>query len=412
MDCYLCRAKDPTACTRRFCPVVTQRLVKQNIVKRIDKDFYGNSPPSIFIGSRLKHPEVNVGILSPLAGKDEAMQYDNPYHWIDGSYSIEEVAGLRSSLINSRTKTTVKSIREPSKLLSLMQEIGLAKKTVSVEIQLKKKLQAGLSFNQIHSPFGPSGNIEKAQAQENISISRQVDKVYSDTDLKAAPGLVHLYKRGFKEHQLTQFLSVGSLGLKKNRIFVPTRNSITATDDIITKNLLEDVRKFPVIDEYVLFEGNFFGNYYYILLFPEIWSFELFESYLPGSIWNFSETVEFGTDYEGFQGRKRYVKETAGGYYATRLPIVEYLHKRKKQASVLVVRFETPEYSVPLGVWVVRSASQKTMSNKFSKFSSKEALLKEVENKVFEKYKIRLDGIFGKSILLRTMKEQMKLFSF
>jgi len=27
---------------------------------------FSNSPPSVFIGSRLKYPAVNVGILSPL----------------------------------------------------------------------------------------------------------------------------------------------------------------------------------------------------------------------------------------------------------------------------------------------------------------------------------------------------------
>src|SRR3989344_4322380 len=412
MRCSLCQAENPTSCNRRFCPVMTQRLIKQNIVKRIDKEFYANSPPSIFIGSRLKYPEVSVGILSPLVGKEEAEHYDNPYYWTEHNYSIEEVAGLRSSLINSRFPTQITNIRSPTKLLDLTKEVGLAKKAVHLEITLKKKLQGGTTVNKIHSPFGPTGPLQKATATENISRDQHVEKVTNDTDMKAVQALMHLYKRGFKEHQLTQILSVGSIGLKKNRRLVPTRFSITATDDTIGKELLKEIKNYQIIKDYLLFEGNFFGNYYFIAVFPEVWSYELFEGYIPGSIWNFSGQLEWSTDSETVYGRKNYASNTVGGYYAARLPILEYLKEQKRQASILVIRLETPEYSAPLGVWVVRTAAQKTMKNQPLKYSSKEELLKEMKEHIKKRFGERCTEVFERSKLVKTVNTQKKLFDF
>ncbi len=92
------------------------------------------------------------------------------------------------------------------------------------------------------------------------------------------------------------------------------------------------------------------GNCYLIMFLPNVWNYELFELYLPGSSWNPSQEIRASTDYESYSGRKNYAFATAGGYYATRLPILEYLNKMKKQASVLVIRIETPSYWASLGV--------------------------------------------------------------
>jgi len=154
------------------------------------------------------------------------------------------------------------------------------------------------------------------------------------------------------------------LGLKKNKKLVPTRWSITATDDTIAKELLKKVRDYQIIENYELFFGEFLGNCYLILALPRIWSYELFELYLPNTSWNPSTQIKASTDFEEYQGRKEYAFETAGGYYASRLPIVEYLNSIKKQASVIVIRLETPSYWAALGVWVVRESVRKALTNK------------------------------------------------
>ena len=67
----------------------------------------------------------------------------------------------------------------------------------------------------------------------------------------------------------------------------------------------------------------------------------------------------YSTDYESYEGRKEYAEETAGGYYACRLPVLEKMKEIRRQGSCLDLRFITPEYHVPLGVWVCRGSRQK-----------------------------------------------------
>lgn len=74
--------------------------------------------------------------------------------------------------------------------------------------------------------------------------------------------------------------------------------------------------------------------------------------------------IKASTDVEDFYGRKTYASNTAGGYYAARLPILEYLEKEKKQASVIAIRIELPSYWASLGVWVCREAMKKTLDRK------------------------------------------------
>jgi len=199
------------------------------------------------------------------------------------------------------------------------------------------------------------------------------------------------------------------LGLKKNKILVPTRWSITATDDTIGKFLLEKIRDYPWLENYELFFGEYLGNQYLILLFPNVWSYELFELYSPGSSWNPSTEMKASTDLEWFSGRKDYATATAGGYYATRLKILEYLESIKKQASVLVIRLETPSYWAGLGVWVVRESVKKSFENRVMKFSTKEELIESAKQISKIKYNFDNSEILKKSRLLEIIKTQKSL---
>ncbi len=53
------------------------------------------SPPSVFIGSKLKYPLVNVGILSPLEKDENAWVYDDAKYWTDNNFQIAGVIKLR-----------------------------------------------------------------------------------------------------------------------------------------------------------------------------------------------------------------------------------------------------------------------------------------------------------------------------
>jgi len=401
--CIKCKGRDPSICGRTFCPIIAKISAQKKVNISAKQDFFGESP-NVFVG-RFGYPDVNVGLLSV----EDYQEHDNPLLWSKENYSIASIIRLRSSLINSNFRAQIKGFKE--RFMEMSQEVGMAKQPVDVEIGLSKKPSFSLSFNQDTMPHGPSIKLKKARITENPKIPRIVDKVVSDIDFKANKAINQLYKKNIDEHYLTRLLSVGTLGVKKQRKLVPTRWSITAVDDTLAKQMIDQIKDYNIHD-YVAFFGGHLGNYYVALFFPEVWSYELFETYAGKSTWHDSEGITTMTDYEGYGGRKTYASNTVGGYYAARLPVLEYLKKIKRQASVLLLRFITGEYYAPLGVWVIREAVRKTLSTKSLNFGSKELMLKYTKAVVKKKFGINVDFIMNKSILLNQIKTQKKLVDF
>ncbi|MBS3070931.1 hypothetical protein J4407_01360 [Candidatus Pacearchaeota archaeon] len=369
-----------------------------------------NSPPSVFVGSMLKYPNVNVGILSPLERDENAWLYDDAKFWAENNFNVNDVIKIRESLLNSRFTAGVKDFNLNKKFVQIAQEIALASKPVDVEIELKRGLSFGNKRDRILTPHGLSAGLKKAKIVSNVKIHRKVEKVMSG-EYKANEGIDYLYKNNFNEYTLSKILSVGVLGMRNSKKLVPTRWSITATDDIIAKTLIENVKNYKQIENYELFFGDFMGNEYLILLFPDIFSFELFELYLPGSSWNPSQEIKASTDFESYFGRKKYASNTAGGYYATRLPILEYLNGIKRQASILAIRIETPSYWAALGVWVVRESVRKSMKKKIH-FSTREELIKAAKQIGQVKFNFNPEMILKKSKILNEVLTQRKLFEW
>jgi len=366
-----------------------------------------NSPPSVFIGSKLSYPLVNIGILSPLQRDENAWLYDDAKYWAKNNFQIGDVLKIRESLLNSRFKSTVSDSRLNKKFVQIAQEIALASKPVDLEIELKNKLNLDKQKDRVLTPHGMTARLGKAKITSNTRIHRKVEKVIND-EIKATEGINYLYKSNFDEYVLSKILSVGVLGLSKNKKFVPTRWSITATDDIIAKNLIEKIKYNKFIENYELFFGEFMGNQYLILLFPNVFSFELFELYLPGSSWNPSREIKASTDYESYFGRKNYASNTSGGYYATRLPILEYLNKIKRQATVIAIRIETPSYWAPLGVWVVRESVRKSLKRKMG-FDSREELIENTKKIGMIKFNFDPSQILKQSKVMNEVLTQKRL---
>jgi len=369
-----------------------------------------NSPPSVFIGSKLKYPLVNVGILSPLEREDNAWIYDDAKYWANNDFQINDVLKLRDNLLNSRFQSNVHSTRSEGNFIQLAQEIAIASKPVDLEIELKNRLNIKRGTDKVLTPHGMKAELKKAKITGNVKVHSQLDKVMND-EIKASEGIENLYKFGFDEYTLSKILSVGVLGIKQNKKLVPTRWSITATDDTLGKLLLKKIKNYPIIEDCELFLGEFLGNCYLIMLFPNIWSYELFELYLPKSSWNPSDKIKASTDYEDYHGRKEYAHATAGGYYASRLPIIEYLNSIKKQASVLVIRIETPSYWAGLGVWVVRESVRKALAHKM-KFTDENEMKKSSEKIGMIKYNFDISEILQKSKLLMEKRTQKSLKDF
>ncbi|MBU0615521.1 MAG: hypothetical protein KJ601_05485 [Nanoarchaeota archaeon] len=407
IPCIKCKGRNPANCGRTFCPITAKAQSRVKVQdKGIKEDFQG-SAPAPFVG-RHGWPYVNVGILAPPQVREDAWEFDAPRYWAEQDYSIMKIVDYRSNLVNSQFKANV---NQQSKMLAISQEVGMASKPVDMEINLEDKPRFRLNTDSFLAPTGPNAILKKATITSNPKIDYKVEKCVSDTDLKSASALDYLYDKGFDENFLYKLLSVGTLGIKSDRRLVPTRWSITATDDTLGKKRINEVKDFAE-SNYLAYFGGYLGNYFMVLLLSDVWGYELFETYMPKAEWNVSDEVQYSTDHEFFDGRKTYAENCAGGYYASRLPILDKLKQIKRQSSVLVLRFITGEYSIPLGVWVVREAVRRTMETKPLEFASRELMVKYAKMVISKKFGFDLDILLKESKVLDRVNRQRKLFEF
>jgi len=406
VPCVKCKGKNPKQnCGRSYCPITAKAHARVASVKDIKQDFQ-SAAPNIFVG-RVNYPNLDVGLLSPNDTTDASL-HDAPRVWSGNNYDINQIINLRSALVNSKF---VANVRATNRFVEIAQEIGMASKPVDIEVNLKDKPRFSLSTNPYTLPMGPNASLVKATVTSNPHIDRPVDKVVSDTDFKSVDAISQLYTRGYDENFLTKILSAGNLGVKMQRRMVPTRWSITAVDDILAKQIIEEVKYNDKVEHSAYF-GSYLGNYFLVMFFPGVWSYELFETYMPESSFNVSKEYTFTTDYEPYSGRTTYAENCAGGYYASRLPALEKLKEIKKQGSVLVIRIISSEYYCPLGVFVVREATRKSMQSKPINFASRDLMLNYATLLVKRKFGYDISEILRSSILLKQMKEQKKLWEF
>jgi len=393
---------------RGYCGKPCKILAKiKNFFPKTKTHFSGSSPPEVFVG-RMGYPRVNTGILSPQEkGNKEEMSL--PEIWYEKNLTIKEILNHRGQLIYSRFKSKISDARNSRKFLSIMQEISLADKSVSTEFFLKKPVKTSIDVDKSFPIIGNPAPLKAIRLEENPHVNRKVDYIVSDTDNKAASSIIELYKTKTTEtSSIIKILSAGLLGLKKNRKLVPTRWSVTATDDTLSKFLLKKIRFYPEISEILLFHGYYVGNHYEFLLLPDKFSFEVLEAYFAGSVWNPSNKINLAQDYEPFSGRKTYASFVTGAYYTARLAVCEYLEKTKRQASCLIMREERPEYYAPLGVGILRELGRDAFSKKPEKFNTIQEAIQQAQTRL----KLPVTTFTNKSWLLKEYGVQKRLQEF
>lgn len=344
-------------------------------------EVFGASPPGFFVG-HFSYPNVYLGPLIPYQEFEVGLDISD-YHILDApelwfGKRMEDLIRYRSSLVRSNFKTNVfigrKSRKytlpiKTKKLLETSQELSMAARPVDTETKLEK-MNLRMMMDNHALPMGPSGMTEKITITENTKVHPQVDYCVSDTDLKATEAVSeHLYFKGHvPESTIKRVFSAGLLGEEKRRRIVPTRWTITAVDDIISKALIKEIKKFPEIDDYQIFEASYLDNHFKILLFPGKFIYEMNEVWAPNTLWNISLDgrnhnlkPQIMTDFEFYRGRKSYASNITGAYYAARKSVCEYLYKIKRQARVLIFREVSGGYVVPLGVWVIRETVNNAM---------------------------------------------------
>jgi hypothetical protein len=219
---------------------------------------------------------------------------------------------------------------------------------------------------------------------------------------------VNLYDRGVTVTRIQRCLSAGMFGVHEARKLVPTRWSITAVDDTLSKKLVNKVKEYPTIDEYRVYKFSYLDNLYVVILSPLGWEFEWIEAWFPGTTWNMDgASPELIGDYEGYRGRTTYA-QVGGCYYSTRLATAESLAKERRQASVLALREIHPGYTLPVGVWNVRESIRKTMKQKPQTFDTFPQAL----TYALKDFTIPRQHWTSSSAILKKMLHQRRLDSF
>jgi hypothetical protein len=367
------------------------------------EDIEGASPPSVFIG-RIGYPNVYAGPLVPPVQGDTSM-YDLPELWF--GKSMDEIVAFRSMLVRGKQRVHVQKFSEAGAVIDKTRELALAVKPVDVEMLLTKKPHGNIFMSDEVQPFGPSAPIRDLR-MGTTAWDHHIENVYSDTDLKAVPAVVELYGKGVFETKIQCAFSVGAFGMEKNRRFVPTRWSITAVDDIISKYLMEKVRQFPEINEYRIYESRYLDNIFEVLMIPRQWSYEAIEAWYPGTVWNPNgkQVVMFG-DWEGYEKRTTYA-QIGGCYYAARLAVSELLVKEQRQATVIVLREAHPGYIMPVGVWQVRENVKNAMRQKPLLYNT----LNEALQRIANQFRIPLESWVRESHLIRNTLFQRRITDF
>ncbi|HIF52561.1 MAG: hypothetical protein CXT79_03915 [Thaumarchaeota archaeon] len=305
----------------------------------------GSSPPSIFVGS-YGYPKVGVGPMVPPIHGDTTL-LDSPELWL--GKTLEDIVNFRLSLVRGIEKISIQNTQ--GRFIENLHEVAMSSHSIDTDLQFHKTTLPVTTIDGESAPFGPVGDIKSAKFFGTRS-DKSIERVYYDHDLKAQDAVLTLYNKGIDISKIQKCFSIGMLG--KKRKLVPTKWSITATDDIISKSLVSEILEFDLIDSCRIFSHDHLGNMFSVILFPHRWLFEMQEA------WHDENKVGFGFDSEDARGID-HPPAIAGAYFAAKLGVAEYLVQKKLQAAVLVLREIRPEYAVPVGVWQIREAIRAAM---------------------------------------------------
>ncbi|MFZ0510571.1 MAG: hypothetical protein WAM14_03105 [Candidatus Nitrosopolaris sp.] len=379
------------------------KFLNDNSAKFSLRTLSGATPPSVFVG-RYGYPKVKVGpMVPPLHGDTTIL--DKPEMWI--GKSIEEIVNYRFSLVRGVSNI---DIHNPSgKYVESLQELAMTSKSVESEVTFEKtpiadiEQEKYLGLDTNSATFGPVAPLRTFKTSSSISVDQRLENVFYDKDLRAAEGIVNLYQGGVEVSRIHRVLSMGMLGFQKNRRLVPTRWSISATDDIISTSLIKEIETFPTIDFFNVHKHIHLGNYYSVILIPDdIWSFEMQEAWYDNN-----GNLGVGIDFENANGLDHY-PSIAGAYFAARLGVTEHLLKRRHKAAALILREIRPEYVMPVGVWQIREGIRKALDGEANQFDNFQNALSFacVNLSVSKSEWIRNSKIY------KNMREQMRITDF
>ena len=347
------------------------KFLHANSAKLSLKTLTGATPPSVFVG-RFGYPKVKVGpMVSPICSNIKIL--DMPEMW--SGKTIEDIINYRLSLI--RGVVAGLDVHRPSgKYIESLQELAMADKSADAEAVFEKRPIADVERREDHvpdvenAPFGLVAPLKSFKSSSSLSANHSIENAYYDKDLRAMEAIVRLYQAGIEVSRIQRVLSMGMLGLQKNRRLVPTRWSVSATDDIISSSLVGQIESCPTINFFEVYKYSHIGNHYSIILIPnDLWNYEMQEAWFDNN-----GNLGMTGDFEDANGLDHY-PSVAGAYFAARLGVAEHLSNRGRKAAALVLREIYPEYVMPVGVWQIREGVREGLKRQGTQFDSFEKAL-------------------------------------
>ena len=352
---------------------------QDSIKSKMKQDVFGPTPPNLLVGN-FGWPSVNWG---PLISMRSLPASPREY------YNLEYSQIIQNFTTQLQGKTVI-NVHSKNKILVDAQDSVMSIKPVDVEMNLSKKPYFKPNFDKYIQPIGATAPLDKYTLVDNPKIPKKVDTIVNE-DMLSITGISELNNKGYDNYYLTKLLTAGLFGKFANRKMVPTKWGITATDDILGKQLIDKIRYNSEISEYWLFENEFLHNKFFVIMIPGRWEYEQFEAWPKHSPWG--TAWGFNQEYEPWKGRTKYAESQAGGYYAARLPVCEYLDKIRKQARVMIIREIYDDYAVPVGVWQVRENVRHAVENKPKKFASRKDLFEYLRPRL----QVKVDDYMAKS---------------
>jgi DNA repair protein NreA len=375
------------------------QFLSTNSAKLASETLSGATPPSVFIG-RYGYPKVKVGPMVPPFHGDTTI-LDKPEMWL--GKSLEDIVRYRLSLVRGVSDINVHATS--GRYIETLQELAMASKSAESEALFEKKPVADIEQEKDlgeSAPFGPVAPL-KSFKTASLSIDKRLENVYYDKDLRAAEAIVDLFQQEVEVSRIHRVLSVGMLGLQKNRRLVPTRWSISATDNIISVSLIKSIVSYAQIDLFEVYKHSHLGNYYSVILIPDdVWSFEMKEVWFDKN-----GNLGMGVDFEDARGLDHY-PSIAGAYFAARLGVAEHLAQRRRKAAALVLREIHSDYVMPVGVWQIREGIRVALKNEKRQFESFENALSFACISLSASRKEWIRG----SKIIEQKKEQMRITDF
>jgi len=356
-------------------------ITKKQVFSKPFNLVYENNYPELLVGPGF-FTESNLASVS------------DPKEWIKKNPAdIEKERAKQVFSFKSFRKTDATKF---DKSLFEVQLLAQTENTSELEININQKPKL---IKENYSGINNfSYEFEEIKIIDNPKIPTIIDKTVNDGDLKAKEGIINIYNKLEDIYKVEQVLSLGLLGITRNRVLVPTRWAITSTDDILSKDLIENaLLDYPTIDKYLVFSFSFYQNTFFVLLIPRIWGFEQIE--IQG------ETI--CEDFEINAPRKTYASSVTGGYYAARIEIAKYLSRKKRQAAVVVFRDVAPEYRSK-GVWVIRETVKEALTKEPFVFET----LDDAKNFINQRIRNGIDYWLKHSKLYSEIKCQKLLFDF